>query len=124
MVLRFSNDGDGEVVERADGHTDIDEVLHIAAYRDKGGRLILGEEDSEHLEGQWRRHLDLEQSRFNISAVKLRVGAGTGRTELKVAVVEWPRAACRVYWSFIAVYVALGLDLFKGSLADGRAVAS
>lgn len=90
-------------------------MLNLAAYRDTGGRRILVEEDSEHLEGQWRLYLDLEQSRFNISAVKLRVGAGTGRTELKVVVVEWPRAACRVYWSFIAVYVALGLDLFKGT---------
>ena len=113
--LCLADEGYGEVVEESGRRIGIDDLVVTAVYRGKAGRLIFVDEEDDHLDGKGRRYLDTESSRFVLGTVRLRVGAGGDRAELKVASVLWHRSDCTVFWSFVGLYSAMSLDLFKNT---------
>lgn len=112
--LGFDPNGYGILDSSAGQTLEAKDVFELALYEDSFGRQVIVEHDEEHLEGEWRRYLDVERYRFVVGDFEVRVGAGGGRSTLRAAILTWPRGGCRVFWSLISVYAALALNLFKG----------
>lgn len=113
-TLRFDERG-YVFLDKSGGQTvEVGDVCGLSLYEDKSGRQVIVEHDEEHLDGEWRRYLDVEKYRFFVGDFVLRVGAGGGRSTVRAAILSWARSGCRAFWSFASLYVALALNLFNG----------